>query len=261
MLIVSRMEPMARYSIVIMMVTMAHPSSCYLLQTLEYWSYRSDCSALNPCQSHCFHCYGVDYHSLYAHTQFKRKRTFRKWANVAIAYEIAIVSTYTLVVLVKLMIVQRDHRNSASYSTLICHSLLPIVDSLVAYLDFYYLKKCRGTSRYCNNHREMIFFFLWKARFVPSRPPRLWPWFIACAANAWFTSLLFSAFWACSIFVWGGCCDNGTFAFNGCCACCCGCILFTSDGIGGNADWVCCIWAGCGVDCTWKTNFVNFCSN
>lgn len=98
------------------------------------------------------------------YTWFKRKRTFHRSTKIRkqtwIAYEIAMNPTYTLVVQVKLMIAQRDHQNSASYSmnSLICHSLLPILDLLMAYHDFYYLKKWDIVSRYCNKHRELNFF-------------------------------------------------------------------------------------------------------
>lgn len=167
------------------------------------------------------------------------------------------IPTYTLVVLVKLMIAQQGHQSLASCSTSICHSLLPEVDLSMAYLGFYYLKNGMWQTNIVKCTSQFEFFLQLNLNVVPNRPPRLWGWFNACAANAWFTSLLFSAFWAWSIFVCGGCCDNGTFPFNGCCACCCcccGCILFTSDGIGGNPGWVCCIWAACGVDCIWRTD-------
>lgn len=97
------------------------------------------------------------------------KRTFRKSTNVTNAHRMAIIPTYTLVVLVKPMIVQRDHRNWASYSASICHSLLPTVDLLMAYLDFYCLKKCHGTSRYCNEHREMDLVFLRQDLYLVDR--------------------------------------------------------------------------------------------
>lgn len=75
MLIMNR--PMASYSIVLAMAVLALPSSYYLLQILEHWSCHLNCLALRPCQSHCFHCFDVDYRNL----KFQNRKCSKLWAN------------------------------------------------------------------------------------------------------------------------------------------------------------------------------------